>query len=121
MDISLSTQSGSLANNAATPDMIQTGMKIVIINQPHDPIAADEEQRGSVSIVNWELARRLSERHDVTIYAPRASGQPAVERFGNIGIRRVDFVARYFHKAFQLVAGRLQGRTEYATPAKIGQ
>lgn len=114
MDISLSTRSGSLANNAATPDMIQTGVKIVIINQPHDPIAADEEQRGSVSIVNWELARRLSERHDVTIYAPRASGQPAVERFGNIGIRRVDFVARYFHKAFQLVAGRLQGRRPYA-------
>ncbi len=116
MTIPLSTPTGSRANNAATPDMIQTGafLKVAIINQPHDPIVAAEEQRGSVSIVNWELARRLSERHDVTIYAPRASGQPAVERFGNIGIRRVNFVARYFHKALQLVAGRRQGRHPYA-------
>lgn len=117
MDISLSTRSGSPANNAATPDMIQAGvlMRIAIINQPHDPIVAGEEQRGSVSIVNWELARRLSERgHDVTIYAPRASGQAAVERFGNICIRRVHGVGRSFHKALQLVAGRLQGRRPYA-------
>jgi glycosyltransferase involved in cell wall biosynthesis len=116
MTISLLTPSGFAPNNAATQEMIQTSvfLKIAIINQPHDFIAAAEEQRGSVSIVNWELARRLSERHDVTIYAPRASGQPAVERFGNICIRRVDFVARYFHKAFQLVAGRLQGRRPYA-------
>jgi len=116
MAIPLSTALVSLANNAATPRMIQTGgsLKIALINQPHDCIVAAEEQRGSVSIVNWELARRLSERHDVTIYAPRGSGQPAFERFGNIGIRRVNFVARYFHKAFQLVAGRLQGRRPYA-------
>jgi len=116
MTLSLLTPSGFVANNVATHETIRTSafLKIALINQPHDPIAAAEEQRGSVSIVNWELARRLSERHDVTIYAPRASGQPAVERFGNICIRRVDFVARYFHKAFQLVAGRVQGRRPYA-------
>src|SRR3569833_1933333 len=116
MTVPVSLPSGPLANNAATSDMIQTGafLKIAIINQPHDPIVAAEEQRGSVSIVNWEVALRLSERHELTIYAPRASGQPAVERFGNIGIRRVNLVSRYFHKAFQLVAGRLHGRRPYA-------
>lgn len=115
MASSLAISSGSLANNAPTRRHDPTGqlLKIAIINQPHDPIVAAEEQRGSVSIVNWELARRLSERHDVTIYAPRASGQPAVERFGGISIRRVNS-ARYFHKAFQLVAGRLKARRPYA-------
>lgn len=116
MTISLSAPSGCLADNAATHRLVQPGvvLKIAIINQPHDPIVAAEEQRGSVSIVNWELARQLSARHDVTIYAPLASGQPAVERFGNIRIRRVRGVARYFHKAFQLLAGRLPGRRPYA-------
>jgi glycosyltransferase involved in cell wall biosynthesis len=90
-------------------------MKIAILNQPQDPIAAAEEQRGSVAIVNWELARCLANRHQVIVYAPRARGQPARERWGAIEIRRIPFVARRLHKAMQLVAGRLRWGAPYFT------
>jgi glycosyltransferase involved in cell wall biosynthesis len=89
-------------------------MKIAILNQPQDPMAAAEEQRGSVAIVNWELARRLAERHEVTVYAPGAPGQPAVETWRGIEIRRTRFAAKYVHKAVQLVAGRLRSKYPYA-------
>ncbi len=88
-------------------------MKIAIVNQPQDPIVAGEEQRGSVAIVNWELAKRLAKRHDVTVYAPRASGQPMIERWKNIEIRRIPYVAKTFHKAMQLLAGRIGTRPPY--------
>jgi glycosyltransferase involved in cell wall biosynthesis len=88
-------------------------MKIAIVNQPQDPIEAGEEQRGSVAIVNWELAKRLSKRHEVTVYAPRAPGQARAERWKNIEIRRVPFVAKLFHKAMQLLAGRLGTHPPY--------
>ena len=88
-------------------------MKIAIVNQPQDPIVAGEEQRGSVAIVNWELAKRLAQRHQVTVYAPRASGQPNQERWKNIEIRRVPFVAKTFHKAMQLLAGRIGTHPPY--------
>jgi glycosyltransferase involved in cell wall biosynthesis len=90
-------------------------MKIAILNQPQDPIAAAEEQRGSVAIVNWELARCLANRHQVILYAPRARGQPVRERWGAIEIRRIPFVARRLHKAMQLVAGRLRWGAPYFT------
>src|SRR5581483_6910991 len=86
---------------------------IAIVNQPQDPIVAGEEQRGSVAIVNWELAKRLAQRHQVTVYAPRAPGQPDQEYWKNIEIRRVPFVARLFHKAMQLLAGRIGTRPPY--------
>ncbi len=89
-------------------------MRIAILNQPQDPIVADEEQRGSVAIVNWELARGLSERHEVTVYAPRARGQLSVERWRGIEIRRTGFSAKHLHKAVQLVAGRFGGKYPYA-------
>ena len=88
-------------------------MKIAIVNQPQDPIVAGEEQRGSVAIVNWELAKRLAGRHEVTVYAPRAAGQPPVERWNTIEIRRVPFVAKTLHKALQLLAGRLRTNPPY--------
>jgi glycosyltransferase involved in cell wall biosynthesis len=88
-------------------------MKIAIVNQPQDPIVASEEQRGSVAIVNWELAKRLAKRHEVTVYAPRAKGQPATERWNTIEIRRVPFVAKNIHKALQLLAGRLKVEPPY--------
>ena len=88
-------------------------MKIAIVNQPQDPIVAGEEQRGSVAIVNWELAKRLAGRHEVTVYAPRAGGQPPVERWNTIEIRRVPFVAKTLHKALQLLAGRLRTNPPY--------
>ena len=90
-------------------------MKIAILNQPQDPIAAGEEQRGSVAIVNWELARCLARHHEVVVYAPRARGQASRERWGSIEIRRIRFVARRFHKAVQLLAGRLRSRAPYFT------
>src|SRR5690348_17904522 len=89
-------------------------MKIAILNQPQDPMVADEEQRGSVAIVNWELARRLAERHEVIVYAPSAQGQPAVERWRGIEIRRTGFAAKYVHKAVQLAAGRFTSKYPYA-------
>jgi glycosyltransferase involved in cell wall biosynthesis len=88
-------------------------MKIAIVNQPQDAIVAGEEQRGSVAIVNWELAKRLAQRHEVTVYAPRAPGQARSERWKNIEIRRVPFVAKLFHKAMQLLAGRLGTQPPY--------
>ena len=66
---------------------LDTPMKIAIVNQPQDPIVAGEEQRGSVAIVNWELAKRLAEHNEVTVYAPRAPGQARTERWKNIEIR----------------------------------
>ncbi|MHB8812920.1 MAG: glycosyltransferase family 4 protein [Steroidobacteraceae bacterium] len=90
-------------------------MKIAILNQPQDPVTAGEEQRGSVAIVNWELARCLAARHEVVVYAPRARGQDARERWGAIEIRRVGFVARRCHKAAQLLAGRLARGEPYFT------
>jgi glycosyltransferase involved in cell wall biosynthesis len=88
-------------------------MKIALVNQPQDPIVAGEEQRGSVAIVNWELAKRLAARHEITVYAPRAHGQAALERWNSIEIRRVPFVAKRLHKAMQLIAGRAKIRPPY--------
>ncbi len=88
-------------------------MKIAILNQPQDPIAAGEEQHGSVAIVNWELARCLAGRHEVIVYAPRLRGQADVERWGNIEIHRVRFVARRLHKALQLLRGHRSGGRPY--------
>ena len=90
-------------------------MKIAILNQPQDPIAAAEEQRGSVAIVNWELARCLANRHQVILYAPKARGQAERERWGAIEIRRIPFVARRLHKGMQLLAGRLRWGAPYFT------
>src|SRR5215475_6703670 len=84
-----SSRSGGWSGN-----VLEVPMKIAIINQPQDSIVAGEEQRGSVAIVNWELAKRLAERHEVTVYAPQASGQSATERWNTIQIRRVPFVAK---------------------------
>jgi glycosyltransferase involved in cell wall biosynthesis len=80
-------------------------MNIALINQPQDFIDARDEQRGSVSIVQWELARRLAERHDVTVYAPLRTGQPRAESWRGIEIRRVPFVLRSLHKGAQLLQG----------------
>ena len=90
-------------------------MKIAILNQPQDPMAAAEEQRGSVAIVNWELARCLARRHEVIVYAPRARGQAGVQRCGGIEIRRIPFVARRLHKAVQLFVGRVRWGPPYFT------
>src|SRR5215469_10048457 len=89
-------------------------MRIAILNQPQDPLVAGEEQLGSVAIVNWELARRLAARHEVTVYAPGVGSQVPVERWRGIEIRRTSISAKYVHKALQLIAGRLKGKYPYA-------
>jgi glycosyltransferase involved in cell wall biosynthesis len=83
------------------------GLRIAIITQPFDTILAGEEQHGSVAIVNWELARCLAERHEVTVWAPRRKGQLAEERFGSIRICRLPVVLDRFHKLVSLLQGRL--------------
>jgi len=94
-------------------------MKIAILNQPQDPMAAGQEQRGSVAIVNWELARCLARRHEVIVYAPRARGQSGVQRWGGIEIRRIPFVARRLHKVVQLLAGVSGGARHISLPGSI--
>jgi glycosyltransferase involved in cell wall biosynthesis len=89
-------------------------VKIALLNQPQDPIVAADEQRGSVAIVNWELARRLSERHEVIVYAPGSAGRARAEQWRGIEIRRTGFSAKHFHKALQLVAGRFHQKYPYA-------
>jgi glycosyltransferase involved in cell wall biosynthesis len=89
-------------------------MKIAFINQPQDSLVAAAEQRGSVAIVQWELARQLSARHTVVCYAPRLAGQLHAERRHGIEIRRVSGVARTLHKGIETAAGSLwQARRPY--------
>ena len=89
------------------------GPRVAIINQPQDGILAEDEQRGSVAIVNWELAKRLAKRFEVVVYAPLRKGQRGSERWNGIEIRRVPYVAEKVHKAIQLFAGQLRTRTPY--------
>ncbi len=88
-------------------------MKVVFINQPQDSLVAGPEQRGSVGIVDWELARQLSQHHEVAIYCPRTGNQPLREHWHGIEIRRVRFVAKKFHKGLQLLSGRFSRRRHY--------
>ncbi|HEU4625502.1 MAG TPA: glycosyltransferase [Steroidobacteraceae bacterium] len=89
------------------------GPRVAIINQPQDGIVASDEQRGSVAIVNWELAKRLAKCFDVVVYAPLLRGQRRRERWGSLEIRRIPHVATKVHKAVQLIAGQLRTRTPY--------
>jgi glycosyltransferase involved in cell wall biosynthesis len=88
-------------------------LRIAIINQPFDVVDAGEEQRGSVAIVNWELTRGLSPRHEITLWAAAAKGQVAQENFGPILIRRVPYSAKSFHKAVDLISGRFSRGDPY--------
>jgi glycosyltransferase involved in cell wall biosynthesis len=81
-------------------------MRVAFVSQPRDPIVASSAQNGSVAIVTWELARRIVESHEVTIYAPHASGQLQEERASNgITIRRMPNSFRLLHKALDLGTG----------------
>jgi glycosyltransferase involved in cell wall biosynthesis len=93
-------------------------MRIAFVSQPRDAIAATGVQRGSVAIVTWELARRLANRHDVTIHAPLAGGQSREERGPeNVLVRRTPRAYRRFHKTVDLGTGLLGMRPPYfSTP-----
>jgi glycosyltransferase involved in cell wall biosynthesis len=91
-------------------------MRIAFVNQPRDYMVASGAQRGSISIVTWELARRLAAHHDVTIYAPCAPGQAFEERGANgIDVRRIPRALRNMHRALDLLSGMLGVRTPYFT------
>lgn len=90
-------------------------MKIAIVNQPQDAILAGETQRGSVAIVNWELAQRLAARHEVTVYARRGAGEPATESWRGVAIQRLACGAARWHQALQIATGRLAAQPYSST------
>jgi spore coat protein SA len=88
-------------------------MRIAFVNQPRDYMVASAAQRGSLSIVTWELARRLADQHEVTVYAPCAPGQTFEEQAGRLTIRRTPRALRRLHRALDLVAGMIGARPPY--------
>jgi len=88
--------------------------KIAFVSQPRDAVGATDAQTGSVTIVMWELAKRVAREHDVVVIAPRASGQ-LLEETSRAGprIRRIPLVLRLLHKAMDLGTGVLDLRTPY--------
>jgi glycosyltransferase involved in cell wall biosynthesis len=91
-------------------------LKIAFISQPRDAIEATGSQRGSVAIVTWELARRLAEGHDVTVYAPLMPGQKPEELgLEAVLVRRVPHVMRRLHKAIDLATSLIGTHPPYFT------
>jgi len=88
-------------------------MKIALISQARDFISGSGIQNGSVAIVTWELARRLAERHEVIIYAPRGPGQPLEEQAFGLRIRRIPGVRRRFHRAIDMASGMIGSHPPY--------
>jgi glycosyltransferase involved in cell wall biosynthesis len=88
--------------------------KVAFVSQPRDAVSASDAQTGSVTIVMWELAKRVARHHEVVVFAPRAPGQ-AVDEVSRAGlrIRRVPLALRSFHKAMDLGTGALNLRTPY--------
>ena len=91
-------------------------LRIAFISQPRDAIEASGTQRGSVAIVTWELARRLAQRHDVTIYAPLLPGQKHEELGPEaVLVRRIPHVMRRLHKAIDLATSLIGTHPPYFT------
>jgi glycosyltransferase involved in cell wall biosynthesis len=89
-------------------------LRIAFVGQPGDAIEASGPQRGSVASITWELASRLAQRHDVTIYAPLLPGQKAEERSAeNVVIRRIPRVLRRLHKTIDLVTSLIGAHPPY--------
>jgi len=88
--------------------------KIAFVSQPRDAVAATDAQTGSVTIVMWELAKRVARHHEVVVFAPQAAGQPLEEKSQTgLRIRRMPEAWRLFHKALDLGTGALNMRTPY--------
>ena len=88
--------------------------KVAFVSQPRDAVSASDAQTGSVTIVMWELAKRVARHHEVVVFAPRAPGQ-SIEEVSRVGprIRRIPLALRSFHKAMDLGTGALNLRTPY--------
>lgn len=85
-------------------------MRIALVSQPRDPIAASGPQRGSVAIVLWELARRLARRHEVLVLAPRRPDEPADEvTVEGVRVARVVPPAAALHRLVEAAGGLLPG------------
>ena len=71
--------------------------KVAFVSQPRDAVAATDAQTGSVTIVMWELAKRVARHHEVVVFAPRAPGQ-SIEEVSPVGprIRRIPLALRSF-------------------------
>src|SRR5579871_6665403 len=88
--------------------------RIAFVSQPRDAVAASDAQSGSVTIVMWELAKRIAQHHDVMVFAPRATGQPPEEpSHAGPRILRISPVLRLLHKAMDLGTGMLNLRPPY--------
>jgi glycosyltransferase involved in cell wall biosynthesis len=87
--------------------------KIAFVSQPRDPVSATESQHGSVTTVLWELATRISHRHETLVLAPRIPGQAPEESYRpKLRIRRVA-AWRSLHKALDLGTGIVGWRSPY--------
>ena len=88
--------------------------KVAFVSQPRDAVTRTDAQTGSVTIVMWELAKRMALEHDVVVFAPRAPGQP-IEETSPDGprIRRIPLALRLFHKVLDLGTGALNLGTPY--------
>jgi glycosyltransferase involved in cell wall biosynthesis len=107
---SLATDTGT---SIAAPIGLAALMRIAFINQPRDYLFTSGIQKGSVSTVTWELARRLAASHDVVIYAPRAPNQVLEERSQGVVVRRIPHALRRIHRALELASGMAGTRVPY--------
>jgi len=95
------------AQNSATT-------KVAFVSQPRDAVSATDTQTGSVTIVMWELAKRMARLHDVVVFAPCAPGQSTHETSARgPRIDRVPLTLRLFHRLIDLGTGALNSRTPY--------
>jgi glycosyltransferase involved in cell wall biosynthesis len=87
---------------------------VAFVGQPRDAIEASGPQRGSIASITWELASRLAQRHDVTVYAPLMPGQQAEERSPEgVLVRRVPHVMRSLHKAIDVATSLIGAHPPY--------
>lgn len=63
-------------------------LKIAYISQPFDN-PAPPDPGGSLGIWTWEVARRLALSQNVTVFAPRAAGQPEVSKWERVKFVRI--------------------------------
>ena len=63
-------------------------IKIGFICQPFDN-GGPPDPGGSIGLLTWELARRLSRSYQVTVCAPRSPRQPAQEQWEGVQFNRV--------------------------------
>jgi glycosyltransferase involved in cell wall biosynthesis len=89
-------------------------VRVAIVSQPLDLVVADTGGDSSVTIISYELARRLAGRHEVVVYGRKGRGQSAKEVDSNgIVIKRISGVAKRAHNALTLLSGVLRRSSAY--------